>query len=244
MLGKNKIRKSVTLLTAVAVWCVYSMAAFAVTKDLTGEITVTGQVTVNGQPAVSNSTVVSGSTIVTGANSSAIISLGKAGRVELEADSNLTLKFSENSITGILSQGKTRVSNAPGVAATITTKDAAVIGDAGQANSFAVTLVECSAGCAQTAVDTMTGLVTMRSGSTDKQVAAGTTATAGNLSQPGCKPCLRPGSAPPAPVLGIGSGALAAILAAVAAGVGAAIFLSDNGDVTLDGTTTVISPNR
>ena len=239
MLGKNKIHKSITLLTAVAVWCVYSMVAFAVTKDVTGEITVNGQVTVNGQAAVSNSTIVSGSTIVTGSNSSAIVSLGKAGRVELGADSSLTLKFSDNSITGILSQGKARVSNSAGVATTFTTKDATVIADAGQANSFAVE-VECS----HSHVDTTSGLVTMRTGNTDKQVSAGTTATAGNLSQPGCQPCLRPGSAKPVPVLGLSTGALAAILAAVAAGVGAAIFLGDNGDVTLDGSTTVISPNR
>lgn len=241
MLGKNKIRKSVTLLTAVAVWCVYSMVAFAAPKDLTGEITVTGQVTVNGQTAISNSTVVSGSTIVTSADSSAVISLGKSGRVELGADSSLTLKFSDNSITGILSQGKARVSNSAGVATTFTTKDATVIADAGQADSFAV-----EAECSHSHVDTMTGLVTMRSGNSDKQVSAGTTAVAGNLSQTGCKPCMRPGSSAPVPVLGLGTGAIAAILAAVAAGVGAAIFFSNNHDTDLDvgGGIIVASPSR
>ena len=240
MLGKNMIRKSVTLLTALAVWCVYSTVIFAATKDLTGEITVTGQVTVNGQTAISNSTIVSGSTIVTGAGSSAAISLGKAGRIELGADSNITLKFSEGSITGILSSGKARVSNAAGVATTITTKDATTIGDAGQANNFAVE-VECS----HTHVDTTAGLVTMRTGNNDKQVAAGTTAEAGNLSQQGCQPCYRPNSAPPVPVLGIGAGALAAILVAAAAGVGAAIFFGQNeNDVTLGGGTTVVSNVR
>ncbi len=239
MLGKHKIRKSITLLTAVAVWCVYSMVAFAATKDVTGEITITGQVTVNGQTAVSNSTVVSGSTIVTGADSSAIISLGKAGRVELGADSNLTLKFSDNSITGILSQGKARVSNAAGVATTFTTKDATIIADAGQADSFAVE-VECS----HSHVDTATGVVTMRSGNTDKQVSAGTTAVAGNLQQTGCKPCMRPGSAPPVPVLGLGTGAIAAILAAIAAGVGAAIYFSDSGSANLGTGDIIASPSR
>jgi hypothetical protein len=240
MLGKNRIRKSITLLTALAVWCMYSTVIFAATKDITGEISVTGQVTVNGQSAVSNSTVVSGSTIVTGADSSAVVSLGKLGRVELSADSSLTLKFTEGSITGILSQGKTRVSNAAGVATTVTTKDATVIANAGQANSFAVE-VECS----HTHVDTMSGLVTMRTGNNDKQVAAGTTAEAGNLQQTGCKPCMRPNSAPPVPVVGIGAGALAAILVAAAAGVGAAIFFgSQDSDVTLGGGSTVVSNVR
>lgn len=241
MLGKNRIRKSITLLTAVAVWCVYSTVIFAATKDVTGEITVTGQVTVNGQPAVSNSTIISGSTVETGANSSAVVSLGKLGRVELSADSNLTLRFSEGSITGILNggTGKVRVSNAAGVATTIATKDATAIADAGQANNFAVE-VECS----HTHVDTLTGLVTMRTGTNDKQVAAGTTAEAGNLSQTGCKPCMRPNSAPEVPVLGLGAGAIAAILVAAGIGVGVAVFMGGDSDVILGGGSQVVSPTR
>ena len=60
MLGKNRFRKFVTLITVAAIWCVYSTVAFALPIDAAGEITVTGQVTVNGQPAVSSSTVLSG----------------------------------------------------------------------------------------------------------------------------------------------------------------------------------------
>ncbi|HEX6278883.1 MAG TPA: hypothetical protein VFZ49_02600 [Pyrinomonadaceae bacterium] len=192
MLGKTFLRKSVCSLTAIAVLCVYSSWAIALPNVLTGEITVSGQVTVNGQTAVSNSTIVSGSTIVTGANSSAIVSLGKTGRVEILADSNIVLNFSETSIVGILSTGKARVANAAGVASTVTTKDATVIADAGQSNNFLVE-VECS----HTHVDATTGFVTMREGTSDRQVAAGTSATAGNLQQTGCQPCLRPDSAPP-----------------------------------------------
>ena len=240
MLGKNIIKKYIALLTTIAVWSVTSMVAFAAPNDVSGEITVTGQVTVNGQNAISNSTITSGSVITTGANSSAVVSLGKLGRIELLADSNFTLRFTENSITGILSQGKARISNAAGVATSVATNQATVIADAGQANSFALE-VECS----HTHVDTTSGLVTMRSGNSDKQVAAGTTATAGNLSQTGCKPCLRPNSGPTTPVLGIGAGALAAILIGAAAGIGAAIFLGSNDqDVTIGGGTTVVSPVR
>jgi hypothetical protein len=240
MLGKNRIRKSITLLTTVAVWCVYSSVIFALPKDVTGEITVTGQVTVNGQTAVSNSTILSGSTIeTTGQNSSAVVSLGKLGRVELSGDSNLTLRFSEGGIIGVLSAGKVRVSNTAGVAATITTKHATAIADAGQANNFAVE-VECS----HSHVDTITGLVTMRTGTTDKQVAAGTTAEAGNLSQTGCKPCYRPNSAPEVRVAGLGPAAIAAILIAAGVGVGVAIFMGGDTDVVLDGGTQVVSPTR
>ena len=192
MLGKNILRKSVCSLTAIAVLCVYSSWAIALPNTLTGEITVSGQVTVNGQTAVSNSTVISGSTIVTGANSSAIVSLGKTGRVEILADSNLVLNFTEAGIVGILSSGKARAANAAGVATTFTTKDATIIADSTQANNFLVE-VECS----HTHVDATTGFVTMREGTSDRQVAAGTSATAGNLAQTGCQPCLRPDSAPP-----------------------------------------------
>src|SRR3954454_21347491 len=106
MLGKNTVRKFVTLTTVAAVWCVYSMVAFALPVDTAGEITVTGQVTVNGQPAVSNSTIMSGAVIATAQNSSAIVSLGKSGRVEILADSNMTLRFTDNSIVGTLTTGK------------------------------------------------------------------------------------------------------------------------------------------
>jgi hypothetical protein len=216
------------------------MVAFAAAPNVTGVISVIGQVTVNGQPAVTNSTVISGSTITTGANSSAIINLGKIGRVELAADSNITLKFADNSIVGILSSGKARVSNTSGIATTITTKDSAVIADAGQANSFAVE-VECS----HTHVDTMSGLVTMRTGNNDKQVAAGTDATAGNLSQTGCQPCLRPNSAPPVATLGLGALPIALILLAVAGAVGTAIIIGSNNETVLTpGQPIVVSTTR
>jgi 3',5'-cyclic AMP phosphodiesterase CpdA len=192
MLGKNSFRKFITLTTLAAVWTVYSMVALAAAPGSTAEISVTGQVTVNGQTAISNSTIMSGSTIVTGADSSAIVSLGKTGRIEIHGDSNLNLQFSDNSIVGVLSSGKVTVTNAAGVAATMTTKDTVAIADAGQADTFVVE-VECS----HTHVDGVAGVVTMREGTNDKQIVAGSTATAGNLEQTGCKPCLRPNSAPP-----------------------------------------------
>ena len=226
MLGKNLIRKSVTFLTAVAVWSAFSMIAIAAPDDVMGEITVSGQVTVNGQTAVSNSTITSGNTIVTGANSTATINLGKNGRVELLPDTNFTLKFSKTSVVGTLDAGKVRISNAAGIATSVTTRNATVVADSGQANTFGVD-VGCAdeARCTQTYVETTTGLVSLRSGSTDKQVAAGTDATFGNPSQTGCKPCLRPGSGISVPVAGL---PILPFLIAIPAVVAAAIFFGDN----------------
>ncbi len=232
MLANNCFRKLIASCTAVAVFCVSSSIALAQTKDIAGEITVSGQVTVNGQSAVSSATVVSGSTIVTGSNSNAVISLGKVGRVEVLADSNIVLNFSDNNIVAVLSSGKAKISNAAGVATTVTTKDATIIADSSQADNFLVE-VECS----HTHVDTTAGMVTMREGTMDKQIAAGTSASAGNLAQTGCKPCLRPNSAPPVPIGGW------PWLLLIAAGVaGAAIFLGSNEEP--GGGTIVVSPTR
>ncbi|MEO6335084.1 MAG: hypothetical protein ABIO91_08885, partial [Pyrinomonadaceae bacterium] len=121
-----------------------------------------------------------------------------------------------------------------GVAATITTKDATVIADAGQADNFVVE-VECS----HTHVDTTSGLVIMREGASDKQIAAGTSATAGNLSQTGCKPCLRPDSAPPVRVAG-----LPWLILAAAGIAGVAILLGGNNQTTPGGNVIIISPTR
>lgn len=235
MFGKNIYRKLITTATLAAVWCVYSMVAYAIPTDMAGEITVTGQVTVNGQSAVSNSTILSGSTIVTGADSTATISLGKTGRVEVLANSSLTLNFSETSMVGTLSEGKYRISNAAGVTTTFATNFATIIADASQANSFAVE-IECS----HTHLDTTTGIVTMREGSSDKQVAAGSTATAGNMEQTGCKPCMRPGSGPNTSIAGF------PWLILLAAGVaGVAIFLgTQRDDINTGGGVIVVSPTR
>jgi hypothetical protein len=233
MLGKNTFHKFVTLVALGAVWSVYSMVAFAMPVDQAGDLTVTGNVAVNGQPAVSNSTVLSGAVITAGANSSGVVSLGKLGRVEVLADSNITLIFSAGSIIVTLAEGQTRVSNSAGVAATVTTKDTTVIADSSQADNFLVQ-VECS----HTHVDTTTGLATMRIGTSDKQVAAGTSAVAGNLVQKGCIPCLRPLSIP-APAF-TGTPWLIAV-AAAAGGIGVILATQHDDNEPGGGTTNVPS---
>jgi hypothetical protein len=243
MLNAKILRKTIATVTAIAVWSVYSMVAMAQVPRASGEIVVSGQVTVNGQSAVSNSTIVSGSAINTSANSTAVINLGKVGKVELQPESSLTLKFSDTSISGVLESGKVRVMSFSGASAVISTKHGIAIGDTAQANTFVVD-VECS----HTHVDSVAGLVILRTGTDDKQVAAGTDAIAGSLSQTGCKPCPRPGTGTTAPVptTGLGAGAILGILLALGGVVGTGVVLGTSGGTTISsgGGTTVVSPTR
>jgi hypothetical protein len=84
-------------------------------------VSVNGQVTVNGRPAAVGDTFSSGAVIeTTGQNSSAVVSLGKLGRVEVTEDTKMTLSFDNHSITILLSRGTVKVSARPGVEVTIT----------------------------------------------------------------------------------------------------------------------------
>lgn len=111
MLGKQSVRKFITSITVAAVFCVYSTIAFAIPSTSTGELTVIGQVTVNGQPAVSSSTILSGETISSASDSTAMISMGKAGSIKLSPNSNIVLSFNESSISGRLTSGGMTVLN-------------------------------------------------------------------------------------------------------------------------------------
>ena len=83
-------------------------------------VSVNGQVTVNGQPAAVGDTFSSGAVVETAQKSSAVVSLGKLGRVEVTEDTKATLTFDANSITILLARGTVKVSARPGVEVTIT----------------------------------------------------------------------------------------------------------------------------
>ncbi len=229
MLRKNIVRKFVTLGTLTAVWCVFSMVALAVPTELSGVVAITGQVTVNGQTAVSNSTLMSGDTITTAKGSNAVVSLGKLGRIEVQEDSTLSLRFSDSGLNATLNSGTVRVS---GIASTVTTPNATFVGDAGQPDNFVVT-VECS----QSHVDTTSGMVAMNESGKVQQVVAGNSAVAG-LVKAGCTPHRAQTNQQPH-VSNLG---WLLLLAAGAAGVG--IWLGTRGEEGINGTATVVSPAR
>jgi hypothetical protein len=141
MTSRNWSRKSIAFALAIAVLSVYSMVALANPgQKNAAELSVSGQVTVNGQAAISGATVFSDSVIATAANSSAVVSLGKLGRVELMQNTTVKLSFTDNNISASLDAGRLNVATVAGVSAIVTTKDGAAVADASQAANFWLTL--------------------------------------------------------------------------------------------------------
>lgn len=238
MISRTWSRKSIAFCIAVAVLSVYSMVALASPgqKGPSGELSVSGQVTVNGQAAISGATVFSDSVIATAANSSATISLGKLGRVELLPNTAVKLSFSDANISGSLEAGRVQVSTLAGTSAIVTTKDAAAVSDAHQPATFMVD-VECG----NTIVASQSGLVDLRAGGNTKAVAAGTSESAGTA-QPGSR-CTRLTKNDSFGKLS--GGALAALLLAAGGAVAAAfIATTHNNDLNFGGSVTVVSPTK
>lgn len=238
MISRTWSRKSIAFCLAVTVLSLYSMVALATQgqQGPSGELSVSGQVAVNGQNAISGATVFSDSTVTTAKGSSAVVSLGKLGRVELQPESSMKLSFNETSVTGMLDAGRVRVSTPAGVSVNITTKDGTVVADGSQAAAFTV-----DTECGNTVVMAQTGSAVLRAGNKTTQIAAGQDATAGTA-QPGTR-CTR---LTRTDTFGkLSGGALAALLLAAGGAVAAAVFASrHNNNLNFGGTVIDISPTR
>lgn len=114
MNSKVWIRKALSLCLVVAVYATYSMVGLASPDKVVGELTVSGKavngeipvVKVNGEAAQSGRAIFSTSTITTSETSSAIINLGKIGRIELAPNTTISVSFSEKGLNGDLVAGK------------------------------------------------------------------------------------------------------------------------------------------
>jgi len=234
MISRTWSRKSVAFGLAIAILSVYSMVVLATPGQTgpSGELSVSGQVTVNGQSAISGATVFSDSTITTAKGSSAVVSLGKLGRVELLPESSIKLSFTDSGLTAMLEAGRVRVSSSSG--ANVVTSDGSAI-----ATGAAVFTVDVE--CGNTVVATQTGNVELRAGGAVKQIAAGSQDSAG-AAAPGTR-CTRLKTEG---MKGIGGGALAALLLAAGGAIAAAIIAgsSENNDLDIGGGTTVVSPTK
>jgi len=175
---KNYMSTGITRLTAVtlvfAVLLSSSMFVLAApgTRPMSAEIIVSGSnnnierplVLLNGEQALSGRTFQSSGVISTSELGSAVINLGKLGRITMFPGSTLNLSFAENSISGDLSAGQIKVLNSEGVAVNIRTTDNAVTNDAAQSNMFTI---DVRSGTTQTFAEN--GSVFMKNGPVQKQ---------------------------------------------------------------------------
>ena len=230
MISKSWSRKSIATVVAIAVLSVYSMVVLAAPgAKASGELSVSGQVLVNGQKMVSGGTIFTDSTISTAPQSSASVSIPKVGRVDLSANSNLRIAFTESSITAMLETGSAQVSTLAGTTVNLTTKDGTVVVDGKQATSFSV-----SATRGRTSMTTLSGVAEFRTGTTTKQVAAGESAVAGT-----------PNPQTDDDDDDMSGGALAVLLLAVGGAVAGVLYATlHNNDLNFGGSVTVVSPTK
>ncbi|MGI8849455.1 MAG: hypothetical protein ACR2HT_04745 [Pyrinomonadaceae bacterium] len=114
------IRKALSMCLVVALIATYSMVTLANSERIAGELLVSGKsvngqtpfVKINNEAAQSGRSVFSSSTIVTPENASAVINLGKIGKIELAPNTTLSLSFNEKSISGDLANGRVTVLSA------------------------------------------------------------------------------------------------------------------------------------
>jgi len=125
----------------------------------TGELSAYGEVNINGDPSASGTALFSGSVVATGSNSTAVISLGEVGRIELLPVTKLKLEFGENAITCELTAGTARMSAAKGVTVILSTKDGLVTSDPRELSMFAVTVTD------STSFSRFAGILTPKDGS-------------------------------------------------------------------------------
>lgn len=120
MNSKILIRKALSTCLAIAITATYSAVTLASSEKIAGELLINGTaingqipvVKVNGETAQSGRSIFTASTIATPDNAAAILSLGKAGKIEIAPNSALTLSFDANGISGNLTAGRVVVIDA------------------------------------------------------------------------------------------------------------------------------------
>jgi hypothetical protein len=104
-------------------------------SQLTGQLIASGPVTVNEKTAISGTTVFTDSRIAVecAKGNSAVVDLGKLGRIELTAGSKLTLRFDQGLIAGDLTEGKAVISAPAGMKVAVNTPQGVVSANCVQA---------------------------------------------------------------------------------------------------------------
>lgn len=126
----------VCLITMIANYALRPSMALAFAGS--GQLTFARQVTINGNNAVSGQTVFDGNRIKVGGKGTAIINLGKSGRIELGANSEMALFVSGNNLSGTLMSGCLAVNAPAGESVEINTPKGKISSASNQPTSFFV----------------------------------------------------------------------------------------------------------
>lgn len=150
-------------------------------------IQVTGKVRINGGEVQSNTVIFSGVTIQTAAtNSSAVVSLGKLGRLEILENTELKLDFSDTRMVILLMRpGKVRISTPAGIGATVRSAEIQAVVDKAEANEFSL-----ETSCNNVTINTKSGKVILGVGGSTlvvKRIPAGSSETVDTPKSLTCK---------------------------------------------------------
>ena len=211
------LRKTLSVVLMLSVGCFYTFGATSALAQTTntkaaGEVSVIGGATINGTTAISGATVFSDSRVKTSSNGAATINLGKLGRIELGADTEMTLRFAEGSIGGNLVTGRAVVSAPVGVAVNVATADGVATAEGKEASMLTVDV-----SCGNTRVASSRSGAKVSAGSKTEYVAAGQEVAVGTQASnaPRCTRLLTSSQANK-----LSSGAIAAL---IIAGIGGAV---------------------
>ena len=145
MISQRKLMQTMALTVALMTGSVMMPGSSALKVQAagkaTGRLLVSGPVSVNGLTAAPGISVVSQSRIRTGADGTAVVSLGRLGRIELGPGSQMILQLADKEIGGNLIAGSVLVSAAQGTAVALNVADATVTTD-GQKASVVMASVE------------------------------------------------------------------------------------------------------
>jgi hypothetical protein len=124
---------SFVLSVLLVFFCGELLLVFAQTSwRASGEIASASQATINGSSAISGMTVFNNNRIRTDRQGAVIMNLGRLGRIEFGAETDMTVQFSTESIGGDLHSGRLVVSTRTGTAIAVNTSKGLVTSDGQQ----------------------------------------------------------------------------------------------------------------
>lgn len=143
MISQPWMRRALSVCVLIAVFTTTSMVALAGPGRIAAELTVSGKssngdapvVLVNGEASKSGRSIFSSSTVTTPEEASAVLSIGKTGRLELEPSSSVNLVFDDASVDAELTSGRLTVLGSLGTVKVRTNDGKTTILNAGESIS-------------------------------------------------------------------------------------------------------------